>query len=826
MKILDLRETQLDDSLAGLLPRPELDVEAACEVVRPLIEDVKTRGAAALRELAERFDHVRPDQLRAPTSVIDQALQEADTKVLDALRISIERARIAHRAQLLEDKISEITPGGIVYQRWVPLHRVGLYVPGGLAVYPSSVVMNVVAAQVAGVDELVVASPPQAGFGGLPHPTILAACALLGVTEVIAAGGAQAIGALAYGFTDGDYTCAPVDKVTGPGNIYVAAAKRVVQAVCGIDSEAGTTEIGILADGSANPRYVALDLISQAEHDPAAASVLITDSPELAERVNRELEELVPTTTHRERIEMALSGSQSGIVLTRNLEEATQVMEAYAPEHLEVMTEDAHDRAMRIRNAGAIFVGDFSPVPLGDYLAGSNHVLPTGGTARYASGLNSTQYLRSVQVVEYTQEALAKIEEPLVNLAKAEGLPAHGESLSKRHLADIGTASEVTNLPTSLPVNLPFRQELAGEEPYGAPQLEVPARLNVNENPYPPSSEVVEAITEATRDACANLNRYADRDAVQLRQDLAAYLVKESGVELPYQQIWAANGSNEVMVQLLTAFGGPGRIALGVAPTYSMYPEYARDTFTEWVCLPPEPASGDRQIVPFQVERLIGGISRYRPAIVLLPRPNNPTGLTLSMAEIERILQATATTGPLEGSQTLASLVVVDEAYAEFRSPGVPSAVELLADYPHLVVTRTMSKAFAAAGLRLGYLAASPEIVDEAQKVRLPYHLSLLTQAAARAALAHADQQLAQVDSLRQERESLASWLEAQGFEVVPSEANFLFFGSVGDDQAVWQGLLDRGVLVRNLGASGYLRVTVGTPAENAMFKRALQEVM
>lgn len=822
MKILDLRETQLDASLTSLLPRPELDVEAACEVVRPLIEDVKTRGGVALRELAERFDHVRPDQLRVPVAAIDQALQEADPKVLDALRISIERARIAHRAQLPEDRISEITPGGIVYQRWVPLHRVGLYVPGGLAAYPSSVVMNVVAAQVAGVNELVVASPPQADFGGLPHPTILAACALLGVTEVIAAGGAQAIGALAYGFTDGDYTCAPVDKVTGPGNIYVAAAKRVVQAVCGIDSEAGTTEIGILADGGANPRYVALDLISQAEHDPAAASVLITDSPELAERVNQELEELVPTTTHRERIETALSGSQSGIVLTRTLEEATQVMEAYAPEHLEVMTQDAHDRAMRMRNAGAIFVGDFSPVPLGDYLAGSNHVLPTGGTARYASGLNSTQYLRSVQVVEYTQEALAEIEEPLVNLAQAEGLPAHGESLSKRHLASTGAVSQVA----SLPVNLPFRQDLAGEEPYGAPQLEVPARLNVNENPYSPSLEVVEAIAGATREACANLNRYADRDAVRLRQDLAAYLAKESRVELPYQQIWAANGSNEVMAQLLTAFGGPGRIALGVAPTYSMYPEYARDTFTEWVCLPPEPASGGRQIVPFRVERLIEGIRRYRPAIVLLPRPNNPTGLTLSMAEIERILQAAATTGPLEGNQAMASLVVIDEAYAEFRSPGVPSAVELLADHSHLVVTRTMSKAFAAAGLRLGYLAASREIVDEVQKVRLPYHLSLLTQAAARAALAHADQQLAQVNILRRERESLAAWLEAQGFEVVPSEANFLLFGSVGDDQAVWQGLLDRGVLVRNLGASGYLRVTVGTPAENTMFKKALQEVI
>lgn len=868
VKILDLRNSQIDGSVAKILPRPELDIDAACDLVRPLMQNVLEGGAQALRQLSQKFDRVSPEHLRVPLPEITRALEEADPDVLDALRISIERTRLAHSAQLPQNRETEITPGGVVYQRWIPLQRVGLYVPGGLAVYPSSVVMNVVAAQVAGVEELVVASPPQQRFGGLPHPTILAACALLGVTEVIAVGGAQAIAAMSYGFTDGDYTCAPVDKVTGPGNIYVAAAKRIVQAVCGIDSEAGTTEIGILADRTANPRYVALDLISQAEHDPAAASVLITDSAALAQAVNEELETLVPQTANRERIEQALSGPQSGVVLTNTLEDATQVMEAYAPEHLEVMTADAHDRAMRMRNAGAVFVGDFSPVPLGDYLSGSNHVLPTGGTARYSSGLNSTQYLRSVQVVEYDQSALKDIQDPLVTLANAEGLPAHGESLTKRfeNLVPKGTrtwpiagetdfdaakSSGLDNPADKIPAytksagkvdpsavggaNIcepatlarpPFRAELASEKPYGAPQLDVPAQLNVNENPYPPSAAVIESISRAVGLAARNLNRYADRDALGLRADLAKYLADEAQVTLPVEQIWAANGSNEIMLQLLTAFGGPKRVALGIAPTYSMYHEYARNSFTNWVCLPAEPPTSNSQIRPFSVQRLIQGMQRHRPAVLLLPRPNNPTGMALSIAEIDQILRAATTTGPLENGVASSTLVVIDEAYAEFRPASSPSALVLLSENPHLVVTRTMSKAFAAAGLRLGYMAAAKEVVDEIQKVRLPYHLSLLTQAAARAALAHSDELLAKVEEVRQQRDQLSAWLKNQGFEVAPSEANFLFFGSVGDDEKVWQGLLERGVLVRNLGPTGFLRVTVGTATENEMFKQALLEVL
>lgn len=804
------------EAAAAALPRPEIDTTRAVDLVRPLLDQIKDEGAPALYSLAERYDGVRPESIRVPAEALRAALDELDPDLRAAIEISIAHARKAHEAQLPSPALTEILPGGVVHQRWVPLRRVGLYVPGGLAVYPSSVVMNVVTAQVAGVDSIVVASPPQKEFGGLPHPAILAACELLGVDEVIAAGGAGGVGALAYGFTDGAYECAPVDLVAGPGNIYVAAAKRVVQEVCGIDAEAGTTEIGILADGEANPAYVAADLISQAEHDPAAASVLITDSPELAERVIEEVDRQVEAAPARERIVEALSGPQSGIVLTDDLETAQAVMEAYAPEHLEILTKDAHDLAFRIRNAGAIFIGEYSPVPLGDYLAGSNHVLPTGGTARYASGLNVTQYLKSVQVIDFNAEALAALEAPLVTFAEAEGLPSHGAAVTARSVS----------LPRSAPTPaaaLPLRPELAAVEPYGAPQLASPVRLNVNENPYGPRAAVADSVAQAVRAAMEDLNRYADRDATGLRQDLSDYLAAETGVRIPADQVWAANGSNEVMLQLLQAFGGPGRVAMGVAPTYSMYPEYARDTNTGWVELP---LIDSPDLFPvFDLERVKVALRRYRPAVLFIPNPNNPTGMMLTPAQIRELLETAQTTGPVVSGTQSATIVVMDEAYAEFRRDGVPSSLELLVEFPHLVVSRTLSKAFAAAGLRLGYLAADRAVIREIMKVRLPYHLGALTQAAARAVLTHRDDQLAQVQQIRGERELLADWLRENGYQVAPSEANFILFGPVPDRSRVWQGLVDRGVLVRVVGPPECLRVTVGTEEENNRFREALLEV-
>ncbi|MES4905207.1 MULTISPECIES: histidinol dehydrogenase [unclassified Streptomyces] len=412
-----------------LLPRAELDVEAALEKVRPICDDVRHRGTAALIDYALRFDGVAIERARVPQEALTRALAELDPAVRAALEESIRRARLVHREQRRTDHTTQVVPGGTVTERWVPVERVGLYVPGGRAVYPSSVVMNVVPAQEAGVGSMAVASPPQSDFGGLPHPTILAACALLGVDEVYAAGGAQAIAMFAYGTEE----CRPVSLVTGPGNIYVAAAKRLLKGRIGIDAEAGPTEIAILADTTADPVHVAADLISQAEHDPLAASVLVTDSEELAAAVEKELEAQVAATKHvEERIRPALTGRQSGIVLVDGLEQGLAVVDAYAAEHLEIQTRDAAAVAARVRNAGAVFVGPYAPVSLGDYAAGSNHVLPTGGCACHSSGLSVQSFLRGIHVVDYTRQALAEVAGHVVTLAEAEDLPAHGAAVKAR----------------------------------------------------------------------------------------------------------------------------------------------------------------------------------------------------------------------------------------------------------------------------------------------------------------------------------------------------------------------------------------------------------
>ena len=419
--------------LRSVLPRAELDVDAVLQQVRPIVADVRQRGVPAALELTERFDRVRPTSVRVPAEEIAAAAAGLDPAVTDALTESISRARAVHADQRRTDTTTQVVPGGTVSERWVPVRRVGLYAPGGLAVYPSSVVMNVVPAQTAGVESLVVCSPPQAEFGGRPHPTILAAAHLLGVTEVWAVGGAQAVALLAYGGTDTDGAeLAPVDMVTGPGNIYLTAAKRLLRGVIGTDGEAGPTEIAILADATADPVHVAADLISQAEHDTLAASVLVTDSEELADAVDVELARQITATKHTERVGIALRGKQSGCILVSSVEDGLSVVDAYAAEHLEVQTADAAAVAARVRAAGAIFVGAHSPVSLGDYCAGSNHVLPTGGCARHSSGLSVQTFLRGIHVVDYSADALRAVADKVVALANAEDLPAHGQAVTAR----------------------------------------------------------------------------------------------------------------------------------------------------------------------------------------------------------------------------------------------------------------------------------------------------------------------------------------------------------------------------------------------------------
>ncbi|MER7016055.1 histidinol dehydrogenase [Saccharopolyspora sp. NPDC000359] len=419
--------------LRATLPRAEMDVEHVLHRVRPLVEEIRDRGVRAVLEFTEKFDGVRPDRVRVGAAELRRALDELDPEVRAALEESISRARRVHADQRRTDTTTQVVPGGTVTERWVPVARVGLYAPGGLAVYPSSVVMNVVPAQAAGVESLVVCSPPQAEFGGLPHPTILAAAQLLGVEEVWAVGGAQAVALLAYGGEDTDGSeLAPVDMVTGPGNVYVTAAKRHLRSLIGIDSEAGPTEIAVLADGTADPVHVAADLISQAEHDPLAASVLVTSSPELADAVDAELERQLAQTKHVERIRTSLTGEQSGCILVSTVEDGVRVVDAYAAEHLEIQTADAEAVAAKIRNAGAIFVGPYAPVSLGDYCAGSNHVLPTGGCARHSSGLSVQSFLRGIHVISYSEQALREVSDKVVALANAEDLPAHGQAITAR----------------------------------------------------------------------------------------------------------------------------------------------------------------------------------------------------------------------------------------------------------------------------------------------------------------------------------------------------------------------------------------------------------
>ena len=412
-----------------LLPRATLDVNEAMKLIAPILDRVKNGGVEDLYALGEEFDGVRPPSLRVPQSALDGALAKLEPEIRRSLEISIERIRKVHNDQVREPHTTKVVDGGTVTQRWIPVDRVGLYVPGGRAVYPSSVMMNVIPAQIAQVESIAVASPPQKDHGGLPHPTILATCALLGITEVYAVGGAQAVALFAYGMKD---LCEKCDMVTGPGNIYVAAAKRALRGVIGIDSEAGPTEIVILADETADARNVAADLISQAEHDVIAAAVLVTPSIALADAVEKELARQITLTKHSERITTALSGIQSAIAIVDDIAQGIDVVNAYAAEHLEIQTKDARSDSARIRNAGAVFIGPFTPVSLGDYSAGSNHVLPTGGCACHSSGLSVATFLRGLHFIEYSESAFRDIAPTVITLAQAEDLPAHGQAMSAR----------------------------------------------------------------------------------------------------------------------------------------------------------------------------------------------------------------------------------------------------------------------------------------------------------------------------------------------------------------------------------------------------------
>lgn len=431
LRTIDLRGQTLSRAeLLALVPRADVDTAAAALLVRPLVDAVRDRGEEALREQARDFDDVHGHALRIPASEVQASLETCPPELREALEELIGRLRLASAAQVPSEQVTRFADGASIVQRWQPVSRVGLYAPGGKAAYPSSVLMNAIAAQAAGVKSLALASPAQRDNDGRPHESVLWAAALAGIDEVYAIGGAGAIAAFAYGVPS--ISLEPVDVVTGPGNIFVAAAKREVTGIVGIDSEAGTTEIMVIADSSANPEFVAADLLSQAEHDEAAASVLVTNSEDFATQVRSALSRRLASTPHALRAQEALSGPQSAVILVDDLDDAAEVSNAYGPEHLEIQTAEDPRVLGLIDNAGAIFVGGYSPVSLGDYLAGSNHVLPTGGTARFASGLGAHTYLRPQQVIAYDREALAEVHQPLLAISRAEGLPAHGEAVSAR----------------------------------------------------------------------------------------------------------------------------------------------------------------------------------------------------------------------------------------------------------------------------------------------------------------------------------------------------------------------------------------------------------
>jgi histidinol dehydrogenase len=431
MKTIDLRSRPSSRAeLAGVVPRAGMDVATASGIAQELIDDVRTRGEIALLDQAERLDGVRPPRVRIHADEVSAAVRSLDAGVREALDEAISRVRAASTAQVPAGSVTQLGDGARVVQRWQPVGRVGFYVPGGKAVYPSSVVMNVVPAQVAGVASVALASPPQKAFGGSVHPTILAAAGLLGVDEIYAMGGAGAVGAFAYGVPGIGLTA--VDVITGPGNVFVAAAKRLVRGIAGIDAEAGPTEILVIADAAASPRLIAADLISQAEHDELAAALLVTDSAELAASVDAEVTRLAPAAHHAERVRAALTGEQSAIVLVADLAAAAAFSNAYGPEHLEIQTVVPGAVLDLIDNAGAIFLGPDSPVSLGDYLAGSNHVLPTGGQSRFTPGLGAYTFLRPQQVIDYSHAALAAVEARIVALSAAEDLPAHGAAVTAR----------------------------------------------------------------------------------------------------------------------------------------------------------------------------------------------------------------------------------------------------------------------------------------------------------------------------------------------------------------------------------------------------------
>jgi histidinol-phosphate aminotransferase len=789
---LDLRG--VTGELASRLPRPDVTGDEPVDAVRSILAAVRAEGDAALRALTEQFDGVALGELRVPRAELDAALAATPPDLRAALVEARDAIEAFHRTQVRPPHRFE--RGGVVVEgRSVAVDRAGVYVPGGRGAYPSTVLMTAVPARVAGVSAVALCVPPDRTTGRVA-PSVLAAAALAGVDELYAIGGAQAIGAMAFGTE----SVAPVDVIVGPGNAYVAIAKREVAGVAGIPSAfAGPSEVVVIADDTTTVEHAAIDVILQAEHGPNGLAWLITWSPEVADRVGDAIAKLVASSPRRADIESTFADGGYAVVVD-GPEQALAVSNLIAPEHLELLCDDPQRLVPGIRHAGAVFCGPWSPASIGDYLAGPSHVLPTFGSARFGSALTVDDFVKQVHVVTVDRAGFERVAPFVERLADEEGFAAHADSIRLR----LDTTTGVADARTTPPVVAP-RDDVSLMAGYHSPQLDVDVRVNTNESPFPPPGGWLTEVEAAVRDV--DWRRYPDRSAAALR----AAIGRLHGVGP--EHVFAANGSNEVLQTLLLTYGGPGRRAALWEPTYALHSHISRLTSTEVV-------TGERgedfTLDRDEADRLLDAA---RPSVVFLCSPNNPTGL-VEPEDLVRHVVARAT--------DLGALVVVDEAYGQF-APW--SALELVSDDTPIVVTRTYSKTWSMAAARLGYLVGPSWVVDELAKVVLPYHLDTFKQLAGTLAVHHTAEMDERVARLVEERGRLSARLQELPVDVWPSGANFVLFRPRDRDGAdVWQQLVDRSVLVRNCAdwprLEGCLRVTVGTTEEDDRFLAALEEAL
>jgi len=841
LTFLDLADTTYQGSadrakLRSTLPRPSLDEEAPSKAVEEILRAVRSGGDDALASLTASLDHVDLREMgmsiQVPREDFLSAREQLGEEIWESLSIAAAQIEDYHRFGLATESTYERN-GVLVTERAVPVDSAGIYVPGGKAVYPSSVLMTAIPAKVAGVKDLVICTPPRRD--GSVSPLVLAAASICGVDLVCRVGGAQAVAALAWG----TQSVPRVDVIAGPGNLWVAEAKRQVSGLVGVAAAfAGPSEVVVIVDERAGKdpelaRLAALDVMVQAEHGPNGLSWLVTWDRSALTAVQEALSELLEKADRKEEIRQTLQRNGYA-VLVANPQSALEVSNAVAPEHLELLVENAHSLANQVHDAGAVFLGDLSTAAFGDYVAGPSHVLPTNGTARFASVLGTRDFQRSIHLIEVTPEALSKLGRAAATIAHIEGLTTHEAAISRRaresdapggldgthtqdgvedhsgaeHLHganDLGSAQEPGALVADS-MNAqhgPQPRGVALSQGYHSPQVRTRVRLNTNEAPWPPPSQVLEELASFVRELPAN--RYPDREATALREALGSYH------ELPKDKVFCASGANEVLQTLFLAYGGPGRRVAVWEPTYALHGHIARLTSTRVILHEREP---DFTLEASQVSLVL---RQFQPEVAMFCSPNNPTGALEDPEVIEAALEALPN-----------GLVVVDEAYVAFAKR---SFLPSLSSHRNLVLVRTFSKQWAMAGLRLGYLLASEEIVRACENTALPYHLGSLQQQAGILAVAHADEMDRWSSLIAAERDRVSRCLTEMGCVVHPSDANFLLFQAPQlDAHELWAALVKRSVLIRELSAwpslREHLRVTIGTPEENESFLAAMKELL